>query len=334
MMNRCRQCTLPETYPGITFDAQGVCQLCRSYGHGESARRRRAILKERFAQLLAAERRPNGYDCLVAYSGGKDSSYLLALLKREYGARPLALTLDNGFLSPRAMVNMNRVTQSLGIDHLVIKAPVELMRQIYAQSIRRPLFAAKTAQRGSAICMACIGLVKFLSLRCAIERRIPFVAFGWSPGQIPLAGALIKIQPAMIRAMQRATFEPLYAIVGDALRPYFLEERHFRAVDRFPYLVGPLAFSPYGEDVIMPSIEPLGWERPTDTDANSSNCLLNSLANHVHKRQYHFHPYEFEIAELVREGVLDREEGLARLAAREDPQLIRRLEDQLRLSVD
>lgn len=333
-MKRCRQCTLPETYPGITFDAQGVCQFCRTYGEGESIRQRRATLRERFAQLLATERRPNGYDCLVAYSGGKDSSYLLALLAREYGARPLALTLDNGFLSPQALVNMDRVTQSLGVDHLIIKVSVEIMRQIYARSQRQPLFAAKTLQRGSAICMACIGLVKFLALRCAIERQIPFVAFGWSPGQVPLSGTLIKSQPAMIRAMQRATFEPLYAVVGEAVRPYFLEERHFRAADRFPYLVGPLAFSPYREDRIMASIESLGWKRPTDTDANSSNCLLNSLANRVHKRQFHFHPYEFEIAGLVREGILRREEGLARLTAGEDAQLIHRLEERLRPSTD
>lgn len=55
------------------------------------------------------------------------------------------------------------------------------------------------------------------------------------------------------------------------------------------------------------------WKAPDDTDANSTNCLLNSYANVLHIEQFGYHPYAFELANLVREGVMTRSEGLERL---------------------
>ena len=55
------------------------------------------------------------YDCTVGVSGGVDSSYLLVLMK-EYGLRPLAVNLDNGFSSDIAVQNIYKVTKALDID--------------------------------------------------------------------------------------------------------------------------------------------------------------------------------------------------------------------------
>jgi hypothetical protein len=40
---------------------------------------------------------------------------------------------------------------------------------------------------------------------------------------------------------------------------------------------------------------------------------MNAFANQIHQDQFGFHPYAFEMAGLVRMGVLSREEGLKRL---------------------
>ena len=56
----------------------------------------------------------------------------------------------------------------------------------------------------------------------------------------------------------------------------------------------------------------LNWEKPLDTDPNSTNCLLNAYANTVHEKKFGFNQYVFEVAKLVREGVMTREEGLSR----------------------
>lgn len=328
-MKRCRTCILPETFPGITFNEDGICNLCLEFKSHSQLESRKAAIRAEFDRLIEEHRGRGTYDCLVAYSGGKDSSFLLHLLAREYGLRLLALTMDNGFLSPQAEVNMHRVTQALRVDWVVIRPRSEMLRTIFKRSMEGPLFASKTAQRGSFICLSCIGLIKFLSLRYAIELHVPFLGFGWSPGQNSIRGALMKNTPPMIRSMQRATFEPLHAIVGDEIRPYFLEEKHFQNGTQFPYSVAPLIFTDYREEEIYSVIERLGWEHPQDTDANSSNCLLNALANQVHKQRFNFHPYDYELAQLVRAGHLSREEALARITSEENAAIVSQVAQQL-----
>ena len=70
----------------------------------------------------------------------------------------------------------------------------------------------------------------------------------------------------------------------------------------------------YDEEKIIKKIKELGWSAPKDVDENSTNCLLNSFANSVHLQRYGFHPYVFEIAEMVRTGVMSREQGLKKIA--------------------
>lgn len=138
--------------------------------------------------------------------------------------------------------------------------------------------------------------------------------FGMSPGQAPMATAVVKTNPQMIRTMQETLLGPLSVRLGDMIKPFFLEQRHFDKVDNFPYSINPLAFVDYNENVIYETVDKYGWKKPDDTDANSTNCLLNALANQVHLDQVGVNPYAYEIAELVRAGCMTREQGLARLA--------------------
>lgn len=117
----------------------------------------------------------------------------------------------------------------------------------------------------------------------------------------------------MVKVTQRTVYEPLHELVGDKINPFFLEERHFKDSYSFPYNVSPLAFRNYNEEQIYAKMEEMGWEAPQDIDANTTNCLLNSFANIIHKERYGFHPYVFELAKLVREGYMGRETALKKL---------------------
>ena len=90
----------------------------------------------------------------------------------------------------------------------------------------------------------------------------------------------------------------------------FLEEKHFTSGKEFPYNIHPLAFLEYNEEKIFARLKEIGWERPVDTDPNSTNCLMNAFSNQVHEKMYGYNPYVFEIAKMVREGVMTREAGL------------------------
>jgi len=321
-MKICARCILPETFPGISFDDEGVCNFCRKSISSGALEGEKERYRAKFEKILETLPRDGEYDCLVAYSGGKDSTYTLDILKIRYGLRLLAFTMDNGFISPRAKENIESVVEKLDIDHIYYKPRFGLLGKIFRTAASEVLYSEKSLERASTICTSCISFVKFPSLKMAIEKSIPLMGYGWSPGQAPVHSSVMKTNPALIRMTQNTVMAPLVDHFGEEVRAYFLGERHFGLKDRFPVNVHPLAFLEYDEGRIMDRISELGWVKPDDTDPNSTNCLLNALANDVHIRQFGYNPYAFEIANLVRNGYMDRGEGLEKMADAAPPELV------------
>lgn len=55
------------------------------------------VEKNEFLASIVSDKKGSEYDVAVMYSGGKDSSYMLLLLKEVYNLRVLAVMVDNGF---------------------------------------------------------------------------------------------------------------------------------------------------------------------------------------------------------------------------------------------
>ncbi|MHB8893967.1 MAG: 7-cyano-7-deazaguanine synthase [Candidatus Geothermincolia bacterium] len=273
--------------------------------------------------------RLRSYDVLMAFSGGKDSTYTLLLLRRKYGLRVLAMSFDNGFISPRALENIKAVTEAVGIDHVLFRPRWDLLRKIFATAAEKELYSKKTLERASTICTSCIGLVKATCLKMAIEQGIPMIGFGWSPGQAPVQSSIMRNNPALLKMTQRAILGPLEQVAGADVAAYFLGDRHFAEPEKFPWNVHPLAWEDYDEGDILKEIAKLGWRMPEDTDSNSTNCLLNAYANQIHVQRYGFHPYIWEIANMVREGIIPRAEGLHKFEKVVPPEWIRMAQKKL-----
>ncbi|MDR2488876.1 MAG: hypothetical protein LBD42_05225 [Desulfovibrio sp.] len=136
-LRRCARCLLPESMPFIEFDAGGVCNYCREYKPalclGEHA------LEERLAPCRGDGNSP---DCVVAFSGGRDSSYGLHLLKKKYGMTPLAYTYDWGMVTDLGRRNQARMCGDLGVEHLWISADIKRQRAYIRSNVsawmRRP----------------------------------------------------------------------------------------------------------------------------------------------------------------------------------------------------
>lgn len=321
-MKICSRCILPETFPGIEFDSQGVCNHCRDFKGIEALNEHKREYEQKFKSLVEKHRGGSEYDCLMAFSGGKDSTYTLMVLKKRYNLRVLALTMDNGFISDGAFRNMCSVTENLGVDHLIFKPRFDLMKKVFLQAAKEDIYSKKTLERASTICTSCIGIVKFFILKTALEKNIMMIGYGWSPGQAPVQSSVIRVNPSLIRATQSAILKPLSGVAGSEVNSYFLTEDHFAMTERFPYNVHPLAFLDYNEERIVKEIGGIGWTAPDDTDSNSTNCLLNAFANDVHIKRFNFHPYVWEIANMVRAGVMGREEGYEKIYGKQPEALI------------
>lgn len=331
----CNKCILPDTFPGVTFNQDGLCNHClKSAGKEEKLSEDKKKYEQKFLDLIQQTCGPDApvrsYDVLMAFSGGKDSSYTMSLLKKKYGLRVLAVSLDNGFVSETAVGNIRRVTDALHVDHIFFKPWWELLRKIFTTAAEKELYSKKTLERASTICTSCIGLVKTICLKTAIEMDIPMIGFGWSPGQAPVQSSIMKTNPSLVRASQQAILGPLHEIVGKEIDAYFLQERHYAIPERFPYNVHPMAWEFYHEGMLIEEIGKLGWIAPKDTDSNSTNCLLNAFGNDVHLKRHGFHPYVWEIANMVRDGVMNREEGLIKIYGDRDAALVEAAKERLK----
>ena len=313
-MKRCTKCILPETFPGIRFNDEGVCNHCLQFKGEENLKEKKEIYLAKFQELIGQIKGISEYDCTLAYSGGKDSTYTLYLLKKVFNLNVLTLTLDNGFISDQAFKNIRAVADNLGVDNIIFRPNFQTLKKIFHHASEHPMYSAKTLERASTICTSCVAFVKFAFLKIALEKKVPIMAWGWSPGQAPIRSSIMKINPVFFKQSQKALKDPMGKIVGDDIDKYFLSEEQFENKDIFPYNVSPLAFMEYDEHKILEKIKLFGWHAPEDVDKNSTNCLLNSFANKVHIDKYGFHPYAFEIAGMVREGVMTREEGLEKVS--------------------
>lgn len=333
----CKLCVLSETFPGIRFDEGGVCQYCRATKTADETRQGKEKYLKKFQDLIDRNRNGSSYDALMAFSGGKDSTYTLKLLRQGLGLGVLAVTFDNGFLSERALWNIKQVVTSLRVDHLMVSPSFSTLSRAFNYSARSKLYPVKALERATSICNTCMHLAKAHFTKTAIEMGVPFIAYGWSPGQAPIPSSVLAMNVSMIRQQQAFLKKLFYGELGEDLRAFLLQERHYRMLERTAlekaapalYNVHPLAFFDYGEEKIVEEIKELGWVSPEDTDSNSTNCLLNSFAIQVHMNEWGFHPYAMEIAYHVRCGYMTREQGLKKLMKEPDEKTISFVKDKL-----
>ena len=123
-LKKCSKCILPETYPHIHFDKDGVCNYCLKYEKqiffGEDA------LNDYLKKFRSNSGKP---DCIVGLSGGRDSCYGLHLLKTKYGLNPIAYTYDWGLTTDISRVNAAKVCGELGVEHIIRSADIEKKRK-------------------------------------------------------------------------------------------------------------------------------------------------------------------------------------------------------------
>ncbi len=331
-MNICSKCVLPETFPGISFDDENICNYCRNSPVPDEEEKQTYLKK--FEDLIEEKRGKSEYDVLVAYSGGKDSTYTLYMLREKYNLNVLALSFDQGFISEQARLNIIKMTDTLGATSYIVRPPVDLMKKTFSLAAQKDIYSPKTLDRASSICTTCIGMVKSLILKTALAHEIPLVAYGWSPGQAPISSAIMKTNPRLQRFSHKTVRDPLLSLVGDELNPYFLSDKHLQVdKEKWPVNIHPLAFTEYDEEGILEKIKSLGWAKPDDTDPNSTNCLLNALANYIHRKRFSFHPYAWEIAGIVRMGCMNREEGVHKVNQDEDMTMVNFAADSLGIDI-
>jgi amino acid adenylation domain-containing protein len=302
-ITNCTRCGLPSNYPTAKFDKDGVCNFCLSFENYRDNAEKYFKTPTDFQKLLNRSKaeRQGEYDCLMLLSGGKDSTYALAQLV-GMGAKVLAYTLDNGYISESAKANINRVVNVLGVDHVYGKTAA--MNEIFVDSL----------QKYSNVCNGCFKTIYTLSTKVAFEKKIPFIVTGLSRGQF---------------FETRLTEELFWKDDVEAIDKKILEARksYHRVDDAVKRL---LDTSVFDDDTIFVKVQfldfyryfdvdfeemmnyldkHLPWIRPTDT-GRSTNCLINQVGIYIHKKEQGYSNYAFPYSWDVRMGHKTREVSL------------------------
>jgi hypothetical protein len=302
---KCRNCLLPREVSGADIDASGICALCRQYtsaNHdGEDA-----IRQQREADLEATLQGCRGageYDCLVNLSGGKDSCYLLYKLKEEYGLNVLAFTTDMN-VPAVAWDNIKRTIGRLGVDHIVHTPPQDFYRKLYRHLLQNQ------ESRGAVrtVCYVCAPLFEGYALSLAVDKRIPLVVAGYSPGQPEPERMTYEFPRPMIVETDWTPPEIRESGLFTAAElDLFWNPFRYPAGTRFPRYLAPFHAWPYNQGEVMKKVVQLGLSSNSrHASPVHSNCPLNWLLMYSDLQNLGYNPYTPEFSGLIREGKASR----------------------------
>lgn len=132
MVQYCKRCVMPSTRPGITFNEQGVCAGCVSYENRKNvdyAKRWKEfeVLCDKYRGMNG----PNGYDCMVAVSGGKDSHFQVYIMKEVMGMNPLLVSAEDNFqMTEAGRHNLRNISEAFSCDLIVMKPNLRAQKAI------------------------------------------------------------------------------------------------------------------------------------------------------------------------------------------------------------
>lgn len=166
-MIRCTRCNLPETYETIEFDASGLCNICRAH----ESRRTESAGKDKLSDLqkiVEGHRGIHAYDCIVPFSGGKDSTFTLWFLVAQLRLKVLAVQFDHGFMRPGVLANNERTFKRLGCDVHRFTPSWSLVKRVMLEALIR---------KGD-FCWHCHTGIFAYPMQVALKEQVPLIIWG------------------------------------------------------------------------------------------------------------------------------------------------------------
>ncbi len=308
-IQRCSKCVLADDFPGIHFDEQGVCNYCHSWDRRWKHFDYQAAEQELVNIFQVARKKKRAYDCLVPYSGGRDSSYVLYLCKEKYGLRPLAVTFNNLFMSEYALKNIFSTVPKLGVDHVMVTFRPDQLKQFYRAMILR----------GGEFCSICTSGINYVTTIYQRKFEIPLVLSGVSSRvdeQSPFE--VTSTHPAYVRkVLLEAGFsrEDIDALLIP--RQYelpALEKVKLKLLDQDFISLNVPDYLPWDNQEIQRVLEEeLDWQTP-DKKQDHIDCCFAPVKSYLKSKQIPGCIFKQEkYSQLIRDGQMTRAEAMSSL---------------------
>ncbi len=321
-LKRCTKCLLPVTFPFIEFDEKGVCNICNNY-----VKKNQPKPIEELQKLVEPYRRKDGQrDCLVPFSGGRDSTYTLHIVKNILKMNPIAFTYDWGMVTDLGRRNIARVTGKLGVENIIVSADINWKRK----NIRKNISAwLKNPELGMVpLFMAGDKYFFYFADKIKKQNDIRLNIWGINPLEntdfkVGFSGLRLRFNKKRIYSLSISDQLKLFSFVGKNIlqNPSYINQSVFDTLGSFVsrYLAGKKdyyhMFDYYKwdekeiEDLIINEYK---WE--TSLDTKTSWRIGDGTAgfyNYIYYTIAGFSEYDTFRSNQIREGMLDRQTALA-----------------------
>ncbi len=305
-MTCCKLCLLPSSVPDAKIDSDNICEFCKRFDAHTSSQDTEAQNKKRSDVLRQAINDCKGkssYDALVCLSGGKDSLYLLHKLKTEFHLNVLAFTTDIN-IPKVAWANIRRTLKKLDIDHVVYRPSHEFYHKLFRYLLMNQ------EERGAVYTVSYVYAPLFEgdALSMALEKRIPLVFAGYSPGQPEPERMEFEFSRKLITEIDwtpPGLIESGEFTQNELAR--FWNPHRFSGNTSFPRYMAPLHAWDYDQDAMIRKVHDLGLvKRRAHGNPIHSNYPINWLLMYSDLKHFNYNPYSPEFSTLIREGKASR----------------------------
>ncbi|MFC1883618.1 N-acetyl sugar amidotransferase [Thermodesulfobacteriota bacterium] len=311
----CTTCLMPNSRPRIFFDDEGVCNACR-YAEQKYLNINWEERRNEFIGILDQFRSKNGsWDCVVPWSGGKDSSAVAWKLKYEFGMNPLLVTFSP--MMPNEVGNNNREEMiKAGFDHLFFRPN---------QKIHRKLAKRFFIERGNQKVAWDAG-INALPVQVSVNYEIPLIFYA-EHGETEYGGKVLKKDSGKIRDFTEVVEHQIGddprnwldgEITENDLQPYIYSD--VEKINKigitayyFAYFNKWSMFENYNfiKNKIDFSKHPNGRTIGTFTDFDSLDDKMDPLYYYMQYIKFGFGRAVRDASRLIQNGHMSRDEGLS-----------------------
>ena len=172
-MKICRNCLYHSAHPlNISFDLEGVCSGCRV--HEEKNMLDWRDRTENLRRICDEYRSRSGksYDCIVPVSGGRDSYFIVHMVKNVFGMNPLLVTYNKHYNTAVGVRNLANLRIQFDADLITMTVHPEKVKRITRGTLRR---------LGS-VYWHCIAGQTVFPVQMAVRLKIPLIIWGAHQG--------------------------------------------------------------------------------------------------------------------------------------------------------
>ena len=310
---------MPETAESLTFDEDGVCSVCHQIDYKHEAIDWDARMTE-FDKILEHVRGKHDYDCIVPFSGGKDSTFTLWYLVTQKKLKCLAVRFDHGFYRPQVEKNNLRTFRQLGVDVLQFVPNWQVVKKLMFASLQR---------RGD-FCWHCHTGIFSYPMWVSLEKNIPLVIWGEPDSEYSSFYSYEDVMEHDERRFNRninlgINAEDMLGMLDDSVSDYSVSERDLK-----PYTFPPQrelrekgtrsiflgSYVPWDvRENVKVIKEELGWKGaevegvPPEFDYEKIECMMQGVRDYIKFLKRGWGRTSHLCSIDIRNGRMDRKTG-------------------------